>query len=126
MKYTPETIETILNAISKGLNQKDASVLAGIDETTLSRWKSENADFTNQIRQKEIENKLRNIEIIQEAAKTKWQAAAWFLERKYAQEFSLKIQGENVQEKPLAVSLVQFVGSDAEDELPVNGGGANG
>lgn len=121
MKYTPETIETILNAISKGLNQKDASVLAGIDETTLSRWKGENADFANQIRQKEIENKLRNIEIVQEAAKTKWQAAAWWLERHYSNEFGLKNK-EDQFVMPTR-TLVQFVGGeDCEKDCCKNTG----
>jgi hypothetical protein len=92
MKYTEETVNIILESIAKGLKQKDAAILAGISEDTLSRWKSENADFAGKVRQKEIENKKRYIEIILEASKTSWQAAAWWLERNYPDEFSLKAE----------------------------------
>jgi hypothetical protein len=88
-KATPATLEIILNAISEGLNQREASALAGISEDTLSLWKQD-SEFSEQIRQKQIENKLRHIKIINEASKSHWQASAWWLERKYKEEFSLK------------------------------------
>jgi predicted transcriptional regulator len=70
-KATPATLEIILNAISEGLNQREASALAGISEDTLSLWKQD-SEFSEQIRQKQIENKLRHIKIINEASKSHW------------------------------------------------------
>lgn len=89
-KATNKTIEIILDAISQGLTQRDASVLAGISEDTLSLWKRKDSDFSEQIRQKEIECKLSHIKNIKEASKKTWQASAWWLERKFKDEFSLK------------------------------------
>lgn len=88
-KATPKTLEVILSAISEGLTQREASILAGISEDTLSLWKQD-SEFSEQIRQKQIENKLRHIKVINEASKSHWQASAWWLERKYKEEFSLK------------------------------------
>lgn len=88
-KATAKTIDVILNAISEGLSQREASALAGISEDTLSLWKKD-SEFSEQIRQKQIENKLRHIKIINKASERHWQASAWWLERKYKEEFSLK------------------------------------
>ena len=89
-KATPKTIEIILDAISQGLTQREASILAGISEDTLSLWKKKDSDFSEQMRQKEIECKLSHIKNIKEASKKSWQASAWWLERKFKDEFSLK------------------------------------
>ncbi len=88
-KATAETVAVILGAIGEGLSQREASVLAGISEDTLSLWKRD-SDFSEQIRQKQIECKLGHIRNIKKASEKSWQASAWWLERKYKEEFSLK------------------------------------
>jgi hypothetical protein len=88
-KASPATLAIILNAILEGLTQREASTLAGISEDTLSLWKQD-SDFSEQIRQKQIENKLRHIKVINKASERDWKASAWLLERKYKEEFSLK------------------------------------
>lgn len=90
MKLTATVKKIILDNLALGMSQKDCASLAGIHETTLSRWKEKNADFANEMAQKEIECKRRNIGIVQKAATTTWQAAAWWLERKYSEEFALR------------------------------------
>ena len=87
-KASKETIAIILNAISEGLTQREASTLAGISEDTLSLWKQD-SDFSEQIRQKQIENKRRHINVINKASERDWKASAWWLERKCKEEFSL-------------------------------------
>lgn len=87
-KKTQETINVILEAIAEGLTQREASTLAGISEDTLSLWKQD-SDFSEQIRQKQIENKRRHINIINKASERDWKASAWWLERKCKEEFSL-------------------------------------
>lgn len=89
-KATPKTINIILTAIGEGLTQREASILACISEDTLSLWKRQDSDFSEQIRQKEIECKLAHIRNIKKASEKSWQASAWWLERKYKEEFSLK------------------------------------
>lgn len=88
-KATPRTLKIILDAIAEGLSQREASALAGISEDTLSLWKKD-SEFSEQIRQKQIECKLGHIRNIKKASEKSWQASAWWLERKYKEEFSLK------------------------------------
>ncbi|MDB4992043.1 MAG: Site-specific recombinase [Parcubacteria group bacterium] len=54
-KATPKTIKIIMDAIRSGASQRDASALAGISEDTLSLWKKQDSDFSEQMRQKEIQ-----------------------------------------------------------------------
>lgn len=89
-KATQKTIKIILDAIAEGLTQRESAVLAGISEDTLSLWKKKDSDFSEQIRQKQIECKLGHIRNIKKASDKSWQASAWWLERKYKDEFSLK------------------------------------
>lgn len=84
---TQKTKEIILKAISEGLNQRDASKLAGICEDTLSLWKKD-SDFSEQIRQKEIEYKRSLIRTINKEAETSWKASAWMLEHKFRDEYA--------------------------------------
>lgn len=86
-KATPKTLEIILKSISEGLTQRDASILAGISEDTLCLWKKD-SDFSEQIRQKEIEYKQGHVQIVNKEAKKNWKASAWLLERKYRNEYS--------------------------------------
>jgi hypothetical protein len=92
-KATAKTIKIILDAISRGASQRDASVLACIDEDTLSMWKRD-SDFSEQMRQKEIEYKMEHIKIIKEASKKTWQAATWWLERRYPNEYTNRVRME--------------------------------
>ena len=103
-KATPNTLKIILDAIADGLTQRDASILAGISEDTLSLWKRDNSDFSEQIRQKEIECKRKHIKNIEKASEKTWQASAWFLERKYKNEFSVKSNDYEISEE-LKVSM---------------------
>ena len=88
-KATQKTINIILDAISEGLTQRESAILAGISEDTLSLWKKD-SDFSEQIRQKQIECKLGHIRNIKKASEKSWHASAWWLERKHKEEFSLK------------------------------------
>ena len=80
-KATAKTIDLILSFIAEGLTQREASILAGISEDTFSLWKKD-SDFSEQIRQKQIECKLGHIRNIKKASEKSWQASAWWLERK--------------------------------------------
>lgn len=93
-KATPKTIKIILDAIRGGASQRDASALAGISEDTLSLWKRQDSDFSEQMRQKEIQFKMDQVRVIEKAAQKTWQAAAWLLERKYPNEYTNRVRIE--------------------------------
>lgn len=89
-KATQKTIDIILNSMAEGLTQRDSAILAGISEDTLSLWKSHDSDFSEQIRQKQIEYKRKLLKTIEKASEKDWKACSWLLERKCPEEYSLK------------------------------------
>jgi hypothetical protein len=92
-KATPKTLKIILDAIRSGASQRDASALAGISEDTLSLWKRD-SDFSEQMRQKEVQFKMDQVKVVERAAQKSWQAAAWLLERKYPNEYTNRVRIE--------------------------------
>lgn len=106
-KATSETLKIILKAIENGMTQKDAAILAGVDQDTITNWKK-NSDFSDQMRLAEIQFKSKLLKVIDKAALTDPKEAKWRLERLYPEEFSLRpqkdtepAQGQDTLEKIL-------------------------
>jgi hypothetical protein len=89
MKYCPEMTQEIVDNLKLGMNRTDTCDLVGICYDTFLEW-MQKPDFAEAIKRAEMECKRRCIGIIQKEAVNTWQAAAWWLERKYKDEFSLK------------------------------------
>jgi len=107
MKYGPEITKEICSYIRAGNSYKDSATLVDISEETFYQWKKK-PEFSEAIKKAETTCKARNIAIIQKAAEKTWQAAAWWLERKYHDEFALKeikeLQGN--KDRPLGVVVL--------------------
>jgi hypothetical protein len=89
MKYGDDMTKEIAALLEGGSNRTDACLIAGISYETFTVW-MQKPEFAECIKKAEAQFKNRNITIIQKAAATTWQAAAWLLERKFWQEFALK------------------------------------
>lgn len=89
-KYSKEIIEEICKWLRAGNNITDACSLVGISRETYYEWQKVYPYASDATKKAEIECKARNIAIIQKAAQKTWQASAWYLERKYQNEFALK------------------------------------
>lgn len=92
MKYGPEISQQLCTYLSNGSNRTDAVTLSGIHYDTFLTWMKERPEFSEAIKKAEATCKQRNIQIVQKAAITTWTAAAWWLERKYPNEFGLKMR----------------------------------
>lgn len=91
-KRTPENRQTILNAIEQGVPYRHAAAMAGMSDDTLKAWRDADTDFSDAIKAAEgraIAGRLARIRL---AEPDHWQAAAWWLERKYPQEFGKTVQ----------------------------------
>ena len=83
-KYTPETVSKILEAISTGASYEHAAAYGGISYETFRTWREEFSAFSVAIKKAEAEALVGRLEVIDNAAiDGSWQAAAWWLERKY-------------------------------------------
>jgi len=94
MKYSKEITKEICGHVENGNTQKDAAQLSGICEDTFYEWMKK-TEFSESIKKAESICKNNMIKIIQKEAKQTWQAAAWWLERRYKNEYSLKQELEH-------------------------------
>ena len=96
-KFTKETIDRLIYAISKGSPYELACNYAGVDYSTFRVWMIEGenhvseakTEFSEKIKKTVGATALRWLEKIEEAAEAgTWTAAAWKLERKHHKHFS--------------------------------------
>lgn len=107
-KLHKEDIPVCVKMKKRGLNDKDIAAYLGVRRETFSQWvnhpRTENqTNLSNALKKAEADAKAAMLTAIQKAAmepKT-WQAAAWWLERKYPEEFArpeVQLQREAVRE----------------------------
>jgi hypothetical protein len=96
-KLTPELQKRFYELLAVGNYNETACRMLGIDSATFYRWRARGLGanarepyrgFCEAIEKATAEAEARNVVIIQKAAKTSWFAAAWFLERKFAQRWA--------------------------------------
>lgn len=92
MKYSDDLTSEICTYLQNGSSREDVVDLVGVDRSTFYTWMKERLEFSDAVKKAEQICKTRNIQIIQKAAVNVWQAAAWWLERKYPNEFGLKMR----------------------------------
>lgn len=116
-KLTKELIQEMTGHIENGMNYKDTSALCGIVYNTFLDWSKKGeadfnqgkktlfSDFFCSLREAELKGKLKAIQYIKN--NEDWRARAWYLERKYYDEFGnkQKIEHSGDEEKPIRVSL---------------------
>ncbi len=89
-KYTPEMREALLSWIRGGSTYTDACRLEGISYETFLQWQQKYPEFSEDIEKADALCKQTRVATILVASKKSWQAAAWYLERRYKDEFALK------------------------------------
>jgi transposase len=97
-KLNHDLIKQIAKMIELGTPNKYVAQAIGVDITTWYKWlqRGERAksgiyfDLFVSVKKAEAKAISRNVSIIQKAAIDNWQAAAWWLERRYPEEFGKK------------------------------------
>ena len=105
MKYTPETIAKIVEQLQEGQGRVNACKNAGIAYHTFLAWMEdpEKVQFLQDVKKAENAgyDKTKDLAILAIKAKfnTSWQAAAWWLERNYPDQYRNRVENEvNVKE----------------------------
>lgn len=101
-KLNREMIAEIANYIELGFTIKDTCEAVGIEQSTFFNWKnqgkrdkengikSEFLEFLESIKKGKHKIKQLMLSKIVQAADENWNAAAWWLERKYPENYSLR------------------------------------
>jgi hypothetical protein len=96
LKLTPDVQGRIVQAIAAGNTRETAAAYAGINVATLYRWLAEAAagangikrEFHEAVKKAEADAVVTSVAIIRQAAHDSWQAAAWWLERRYPDDWA--------------------------------------
>lgn len=106
----PTVVKRFVDAILAGNPYYNAAALAGISQRTFQLWMEEGRalqdsnpnskgykmQFFRAVKEAEAKAIHRNVMVIQQASASSWQAAAWWLERRYWRDWGRKEQIESV------------------------------
>lgn len=124
---TPAVRKQILMILRLGLSRNDAADANGIGRSTLSECIASDEAFAEQVKKAEAAGKVRHMRKL--GAAKAWQASAWFLERKYPDEYGRKVAAPPVGDEENASAEVHYVVTQkpahAEPAAPTGGGDAN-
>jgi hypothetical protein len=106
-KYNEDVVQRITQALRAGNTRRASCAYAGISEDTFAVWLKDIPEFSDSIKKAEGDAEVRNVAIIQRAADTTWQAAAWWLERKHKAEWSSRVEQTGADGSPVKV-IVEY------------------
>ena len=102
-KLTADVQRRLCDALAAGNTRRAACAFAGISEDSVARYRDRFADFADAIQKAEADAEVRNVAIVTRAAQSGvWQAAAWWLERRFPHDY-----GRTIQEQHLSGTVVQ-------------------
>ena len=120
-KYTPETSTSLLAAIEDGATFEQAAAAAGIHRDTLTEWRKRFPAFSVDLEKAEAAGVVARLARIDAAGRAgAWQADAWWLERRYPEQWGRrdKVQVEHSGELALEVTAARSAMLEALIEFP--------
>ena len=117
-KLSEELIKEAYELVASGNYIKDVYPILGIGEVTWYRWLREGEiaksglkrQFWQAIKKAEKEAIIKNVAVIQKAAEEgNWQAAAWWLERRYYEDWGRKEKVDLAADKDGFKLVVEYV-----------------
>ena len=123
-KLNKELIEKAYELVAAGNYDKDVYPILGVEKTTWYRWLSEGEkaksglkrELWDTIKKAEKDAIARNVALIQRAAQDgNWQAAAWWLERKYFEDWGRKDKVDLSADKDGFKIVVEYVNGEKRD-----------
>lgn len=118
-------IKEAYKLVAAGNYDKDVYPILGIDKSTWYRWLSEGEtaksglkkEFYDTVKKAEKEAIARNVALIQRAAQEgNWQAAAWWLERKYFEDWGRKDKLDLSADKDGFKIVVEYADGDKNND----------
>jgi hypothetical protein len=114
----PQRRETLLNALEAGHTRKSACAHAGLSEDAFARYRAAYPDFADDVLQAEAKASIHCVEQILEAGEKHWRALAWWLERRFPEEWGRKSRTiqTGVDGGPIAVEEIPYDMSKLTDQ----------
>lgn len=106
LSLTDEKRGIILGALAAGSSRRYAAAEAGTTAQTIANEIKRNPDFAEKIEIAEAKCYRRHLNVINAAGLEDWRASAWFLERKFRDEFGKQ---ETIEHQGEAIITVRMV-----------------
>ena len=106
-KYTPATVEKILEALRGGNTRRASCAVADVSQDSLALWLRTYPEFAEAVEKAEGKAEAKMVSVIKAASETTWQAAAWWLERKHKAEWSSRVEQTGADGSPVKV-IVEY------------------
>lgn len=113
---TPETVKELVNVIAAGGTDKDAYTYVGISAETFYSWMKK-SEFSEQIIRARAQSKVRRIARIAKAGETDWRADAWYLERRYPEEYAQHLIVKLTPEQAAALAKIGVSAGDVLEQF---------
>ena len=105
-KRTPEREQRLLDALRAGNTRGHACVYAGFEQHSFQRWMLRYAHFAQAVEKAEADAIVRHVaNIAKAAADGQWTASAWWLERRYPQDYALRFQNDAIAAAGVQVTI---------------------
>jgi transposase-like protein len=116
-KYTPDTVKTIIDTIRVGGSDVDACARAGIHQDTFYSWMKQHSDFSEQVTRARWDSKIERIARIRKHGENDWRADAWYLERRWPEEFAQQLIVKVTSEQASILKKHGLTASEAFEKL---------
>ena len=111
-KYSLKKVEQICRYVQMGMTNIAACHLCNIGESTLYEWLGKHPEFAERLKEAEEKAEAVNLDYIRKAREKSWVAAAWLLERRFPERYSLvkrhELSGPGGRPVPIAVASVDL------------------
>lgn len=96
-----EKKDLIIQVIAEGNYQVTAAQVAGVCPQTISEWKILHPEFAEAIKAAEAQAEREALSMVRAHSAANWQAAAWYLERKFPEKFGKvdRLQIDKIQKE---------------------------
>lgn len=114
-KRTPEREQRLFEALRAGNTRKAACLYAGVGLSQFAEWQERFRDFREAIQKAEADAEVRAVAQIAQAARDgTWQAAAWWLERRRADDYG-RVDRVEITLRQTAERLAAELGLSADE-----------
>lgn len=100
----PDKRDIVLEHLRVGHTDIDACIMSGISHHAFYDWIKKHDDFAEDVKKARLTAKDQCVKIVRKAALKTWQAAAWYLERRFRNEYAMK---QFVEHNGKVVSLTE-------------------
>jgi hypothetical protein len=117
-KRTPEREQRLLDALSAGNTIQHACRYADISDETYANWSRRSLEFLERVKKAQAEAIVRHVANIAKAARDgQWTASAWWLERRYPEDYGRRFEPDSNPTTTMQVTVI-FDHADTDQTRP--------